>query len=556
MIKKYVALTIAGLLTFILPWLAAQDLLRGIDSAVIVRLPRNVENTPAGGIYGDRVVSQEIDLTETLFEELDERTTESAFVTVLMATYARSNDSTYTFSLSQGQVTFSMEFSAADVRDNSLMTFTIPKEELLRFKPGTAVVDLFSRDAIPGNALTVWLTKDTSNGSIADTSWMNLPFDTQILMQTPRTEMVPAGALIEGVRIRQRIPGTETLRSELIALNPDYTVCLDVLAATYARTNEGEFNVVVIGGESTISRTVDSETLIDNAFVSMCAPVSDWLSIVEDGEWFIEILSSSTRTAHAPTIWLTSDISNGIVSINDTEQERSVVFSLRVEEDMRVAVSSVFSLGVKQRSVGQSVVLNLFVVIFTLFSVFMIGLLLYCNSGSLDSMRDFDHSLASLALSLGVRDEATLRNIFPPEEKLLDNYENELEFGIPVFRQKEFGNLGRKISEKLVYGNSLATGHVDRISEIENEELYVKVEGWFYDFDTDSSEENFYLVNNVYEIVGMAIGLKSRPDVARHFGNSRAEYSGYVGYLLSNEKNNSFAVVGENTGKYILNPDI
>ena len=114
----------------------------------------SVENVPAGEIIKGFIIKQPIYLPEEIKNE-------DICISILMATYRRKNNSHIEISLEQNKNKSSIILNTTNLEDNSYKKICFKNNN---FKPGPAYIKITGIDGHPGNAVTVWLTKDTPYG--------------------------------------------------------------------------------------------------------------------------------------------------------------------------------------------------------------------------------------------------------------------------------------------------------------------------------------------------------------------------------------------------------
>jgi len=113
-----------------------------------------VENVPAGEIIKGFKIKQPIYLPEKIENE-------DICISILMATYRRKNNSHIEISLEQNENKSSIILSTTNLEDNSYKKICFKNNN---FKPGPAYIKITGIDGRPGNAVTVWITKDVPYG--------------------------------------------------------------------------------------------------------------------------------------------------------------------------------------------------------------------------------------------------------------------------------------------------------------------------------------------------------------------------------------------------------
>lgn len=165
MMKKLLIAIFAGLFFWGVAWKNYNFILSGETGKALIQPPIQTEKKPAGEIIAGATVEQEIVLPDLLFEELvQSKNIDKVCISVFMATYARPNTANYLFYLKQGDIMITSLIESRNVTDNAFNNIFFNLDELKLFKPGKAIIGLKSIDGKSGNAITLWLTKDTKLG--------------------------------------------------------------------------------------------------------------------------------------------------------------------------------------------------------------------------------------------------------------------------------------------------------------------------------------------------------------------------------------------------------
>jgi len=113
-----------------------------------------VENIPAGEIVKGFKIEQPIYLPEEIENE-------DICISILMATYRRRNESQVEVSLEQKGHKNRIILYTKYIDDNSYQKICFSNDN---YEPGPAFIKITGIDGSRGNAITVWLTKDTPHG--------------------------------------------------------------------------------------------------------------------------------------------------------------------------------------------------------------------------------------------------------------------------------------------------------------------------------------------------------------------------------------------------------
>lgn len=156
----------------------------------------------------------------------------------------------------------------------------------------------------------------------------------------------------------------------------------------------------------------------------------------------------------------------------------------------------------------------------------------------------FEKEIAALALELNIKDQDQIVSVFPSAEWALAIVEKPVEFDLSIFGTPKIKNvaqlIGRTSSENQLFKCS---GSVDEISEIDGVSDYVRIRGWMYQNSTRATPEVIHIVNGGNKIIGYALTGQPRADIAKEI-NNKAGWSGFKGYLLSQEMGGGITLEG------------
>jgi len=164
---------------------------------------------------------------------------------------------------------------------------------------------------------------------------------------------------------------------------------------------------------------------------------------------------------------------------------------------------------------------------------------------ALDSKSDkfFEQKVAVLSLELGIKDQDQIIHVFPSSEWALAVVKQSIERNYSVFGRFPFINLREQI------GDSTQTkfehechGSLDENSYIDDAR-FVRIRGWIYSPDTNSSPELIRILDQEGHVVGFAVTGQSRPDVANAVATS-AGSSGFKGYIDSTKADSQLVLQG------------
>lgn len=174
--------------------------------------------------------------------------------------------------------------------------------------------------------------------------------------------------------------------------------------------------------------------------------------------------------------------------------------------------------------------------------MFLIILMVPQQLKSLSPKHDvlFERIVASLALELGIKDQAQIGHVFPYEWVVLISEravkQNVSVFGIPPIKDVR-EHLGKKlqIEENI---KSKCLGHIDEVEVVVTDPGYVRVRGWVFDTNTRIVPDFFYIVDKFNVIRGGVVTGQPRPDVANRI-DMAAGLSGFKGYFQLKEQGSS-----------------
>ena len=119
-----------------------------------------------GKLLAGEAFRQTILLPDSLFASLV-HPVKTAVVTLsmLFATFARTNSCLYSINIYQAHIKIGRKINCRDMQDNDFLHIGFTVNEFRQLKPGKAILELKSINGNKKNAVTAWLSKDTSNGS-------------------------------------------------------------------------------------------------------------------------------------------------------------------------------------------------------------------------------------------------------------------------------------------------------------------------------------------------------------------------------------------------------
>lgn len=89
-------------------------------------------------------------------------------------------------------------------------------------------------------------------------------------------------------------------------------------------------------------------------------------------------------------------------------------------------------------------------------------------------------------------------------------------------------------------------GNIDAVTNINGEERYDRINGWFYDPIAKRPPASLFFVDQNYNIIGYALTGQQRSDVASFIKTKKTKDAGFKGYILANSVKGSISLLGNN----------
>ncbi len=146
----------------------------------------------------------------------------------------------------------------------------------------------------------------------------------------------------------------------------------------------------------------------------------------------------------------------------------------------------------------------------------------------------FESKVAALALEINVKDEVQLKHLYPDLDVLLSIAKIPIEKNLSIFGNPLIKDVGQLIGlDETAKFVAKCTGNLEKITAIDGEEKYLKIEGWILEADLESAPKIIHVADENKKIIGYALVGKKRTDIKKLFSN-KAKFSGFKGYLLKN----------------------
>lgn len=184
------------------------------------------------------------------------------------------------------------------------------------------------------------------------------------------------------------------------------------------------------------------------------------------------------------------------------------------------------------------------------FLLVLLALLPYQIDG-MESKNDglFERKVAALAFELGVRDEQQIKNIYHKvdiDNLVLRAQQGHLSiFGVPPIEGAK--KLLDTLYRSEVNNFPLCQGSLDSQQVIAGDSDFLRINGWIFDPKSKTSPERAVVIDEAGVIQGVIITGRTRPDVAKVV-NSKAELSGFSGYVRAGVNGNAVQIVDLDTG--------
>jgi hypothetical protein len=147
----------------------------------------------------------------------------------------------------------------------------------------------------------------------------------------------------------------------------------------------------------------------------------------------------------------------------------------------------------------------------------------------------FERSLAAMALELGVRDEPTIKAVFPFVDGALQISAKASARDVGVFGLTPFRGARELIgSHRVASAAAACVGHLDEVRPVPTDPAYAFVRGWLSDRSgaaASSDLRRLLVLDGTSQVVGVLIHGQRRDDVANAIDISRP-HVGFSGYVL------------------------
>ncbi|MCK5677861.1 MAG: hypothetical protein KAH72_05235, partial [Flavobacteriaceae bacterium] len=142
------------------------------------------------------------------------------------------------------------------------------------------------------------------------------------------TSKSPAGEITKGFELKQGVKFKKEDIANHLQLYSDAPLCMDILMANYGdRHNLGSIKFIIKNKMLKDHITIDVSEVKDNKKHKICFK-SFMLSDIKDGQFEILIKGINSPSNKAITPWLSTDISQGNVTINNKPLNKALIFSI------------------------------------------------------------------------------------------------------------------------------------------------------------------------------------------------------------------------------------
>jgi len=162
----------------------------------------------------------------------------------------------------------------------------------------------------------------------------------------------------------------------------------------------------------------------------------------------------------------------------------------------------------------------------------------------------FERSVGTLALAIGVRDARTIGQTFPFIDQALSIVRVPRErhwsiFAIPPWRDAA-SMIGAQ-SGATVRGDVACRGGIDEAASIGDDPSYLRITGWFHDTTHDHSPQSGQVLDARGVVRGLLLTGHFRPDVAAAL-TPAATRAGFVGYVRADDEGAGVRLVDPDAG--------
>jgi hypothetical protein len=155
-----------------------------------------------------------------------------------------------------------------------------------------------------------------------------------------------------------------------------------------------------------------------------------------------------------------------------------------------------------------------------------------------------DRELSALALELQIDDNNQISHVFPSPAFALQISAQARERHLSVFGMKPIRDAHLLLGLKINFDGfpPCAGGFLGSVTTLPDDQNYFRVSGWLFNSRYTRAPDLVYLVDESNHIIGVALTGFPGPDVAVA-ERKKAQYSGFQGYLSSNEGNQKISIV-------------
>ncbi len=159
----------------------------------------------------------------------------------------------------------------------------------------------------------------------------------------------------------------------------------------------------------------------------------------------------------------------------------------------------------------------------------------------------FDRQVAALALELRVKDDTQLKKLHPRPQVLMDTSAVAVEQDLSVFGLAPIKNVGKLIgTQQSITTTSACSGNIDRVSDIDQNSRYVRIEGSMLGEDGRAVRGPVQITNAAGTIVGYALTEEHRAPGAANAEN--LPLNQFKGYLLTQYEGEQITLASVATG--------
>lgn len=157
----------------------------------------------------------------------------------------------------------------------------------------------------------------------------------------------------------------------------------------------------------------------------------------------------------------------------------------------------------------------------------------------------FERDLAGLALELGVRDQAVISKVFPSVDYVMGISELAKKQSLSIFGNYPLNGLSESLGQSIEEPSaSDCIGYLDSTYEIESDQGYLNLNGWFFDRYSRDVPKLLTFANEQGIIIGAGLTGDPRPDVGEAV-NLSAFNSGFSGYILRQANRSKITAISD-----------